>query len=165
MGTFGTIKQPVNTFSILRQIRQGADSPRRIRAVPPRTLKPLLSWGTEGQSIAPRKNLRQTSDQTAKDLATRAEIPKNIGRDRQAISCRNYCKQIAVHFRTHSKNVVDIEKEKDPQEQSVPLKRLSGSDTAENPAEANIQGVEIHLVKQKNNGQKPTVPLSVGGER
>ena len=31
---------------------------------------------------------------------------------------------------------------------------MSGSDTAQKPAKANIQSVEIHLVKINNNGQK-----------
>ena len=29
---------------------------------------------------------------------------------------------------------------------------------AENPAQANIQGVEIHLVEKNNNGQTPAAP-------
>ena len=32
-------------------------------------------------------------------------------------------------------------------------------DIAENPAQANIQGFELHIVKNNNNGQNPTVPV------
>ena len=47
-----------------------------------------------------------------------------------------------------SENIWDIEKEKDPQERSGDLKWLLRLDTAETPAEANIQSVRIHLVKK-----------------
>ena len=39
------------------------------------------------------------------------------------------------------------------------------SDMDEKPAKANIQGVEIHLVKINNNRQKPTVPVLAGHKR
>ena len=38
-------------------------------------------------------------------------------------------------------------------------------DTAEKTEKANIQGVEIHLVKINNIGQKPTVPVLAGDKR
>ena len=37
------------------------------------------------------------------------------------------------------------------------LKRLSRSYTAKNPAQENIQGVKINLVKKNNNRQMPAV--------
>ena len=39
---------------------------------------------------------------------------------------------------------------------------MSRSDTADNLAQANIQGFEVHIVKQNNNGHNPTVPVLVG---
>ena len=36
---------------------------------------------------------------------------------------------------------------------------MSRLDMAENPAQANIQGFELHIVKNNNNGQNPTVPV------
>ena len=42
------------------------------------------------------------------------------------------------------------EKARDPQERNGSIKRISGLDTYEKPAQANIQGVGIHLVKINN---------------
>ena len=68
------------------------------------------------------------------------------------------------NFATPSKNVGYIKKEKYPQERSRYLKRLSRLDTTEEPAQANIQGIEINLVK-KNSGQDPTVSVLAGNKR
>ena len=38
-------------------------------------------------------------------------------------------------------------------------------DTAEKPEKANIQGVEINLVKINNNGQKTAVPVLSGDKQ
>ena len=52
----GTIKQPVDTFAVMRKIIQGEDSPRRIEAVPPKNLELLSSQEMEGQAIYLKKN-------------------------------------------------------------------------------------------------------------
>ena len=47
---------------------------------------------------------------------------------------------------------------KNPQDRSGYLKRVSRSDRDEKSAKANIQGVEIHLIKLNINGKMPTAP-------
>ena len=50
-------------------------------------------------------------------------------------------KKFTDNFGTHSKNVGNIEKAKDPQERRGALKSMFRSDTAKKPVQANIQGV------------------------
>ena len=57
------------------------------------------------------------------------------------------------------------ENRNDRQEQSITPNRLSIPDTDEKAVQANIQGVEIHLVQQKNNMQNTTVPVLEGNKR
>ena len=50
--------------------------------------------------------------------------------------------KISDHFGDSYENVGDVKIEKEPQNRSRSLEWLSRSDTAENPAKANIQGVD-----------------------
>ena len=63
-------------------------------------------------------------------------------------------RKFADHFGDPYKNIGDIKIEKEPQDRSGSIDWLFRSDMAEKKAKANIQDVEIHLVKIDDNGWK-----------
>ena len=80
--------------------------------------------------------------------ATRAETTKEMdetNKPNHAGKIRNICQQFR-HWRTLK---------------SGALKILPISETAENSEQENVQGVEINLVKQNNDGQIPAAPEGV----
>ena len=80
------------------------------------------------------------------DTATRADNPVEIGQDKQA---RFHGNNKEFFLTTSEPPPKTPETKKDPQDRSGDLKIMSISDMAENPAQANNQGLGIHIVDLK----------------
>ena len=67
-------------------------------------------------------------------------------------------RKLSDHFGAFSENVRNIKRDKVPSRSERIPGVVFQIDTTENPTKANIQGVEIYLVKINNKVQIPTVP-------
>ena len=89
------------------------------------------------------KKRLQMSDLTVKDPATRSANPVDTGKHKRSRSRGNDQETFSKNLGIPSKNVGD---KKDPNDYRGSLNRMLISDTAENPVQADIQGVGIQLV-------------------
>ena len=107
----------------------------------------------------PQENWKLCDNQEPKRSAARQAVRcPNTRQQEQAPLWRlegtskpHHAETIRKHFPTTSEPPLKTtETTKYPQDQSRDLNRMSRSDTAENLEQANIQGIVIHYVKQKN---------------
>ena len=131
-------------------IRQGSELSGCLFAVMEQSYqelwKNLRKLGILGKPRAWKK-LRHTSIQTVKDPAKKSRDIKRDQTGHRSRITRDKLEIFTNHFGTSLKNVRDVEKEMDPQEWIGDLNLMSRSDTPENQAQENIQGVGIHLCK------------------